>query len=102
MKNLQDATEKICELKGSLVAMDTLLASILKVLPDSARRELLQSFVEHSEVARTVLLHTPISESTLAAFEHDVRRNSALIRALPSDASTPGLHQAKGCGARCD
>jgi hypothetical protein len=83
MKNLQDATEKICELKGSLVAMDALLASMLKVLPDGARQELLNAFVEHAEVARTVLLHAPISELTIAAFERDVRRNSALMGALP-------------------
>jgi hypothetical protein len=81
MKNLQDATEKICELKGSLVAMDALLASILKVLPDAARRDLRDAFVEHSEVARTILLHTPISELTIAAFERDVRRNAALMAA---------------------
>lgn len=82
MKNLQDATEKICELKGSIVAMDALLASILKVLPEAARRELLEAFVEHTEIARTVLLHTPISELTIASFERDVRRNSALMGAL--------------------
>lgn len=82
MKNLQDATEKICELKGSLVAVNALLASILKVLPDHARQELLSSFLEHSEVARTVLLHAPISESTISAFERDVARDGALIEAL--------------------
>jgi hypothetical protein len=82
MKNLQDATEKICELKGSLVAVNALLASILKVLPDNARQELLHSFMEHSEVARTVLLHAPISESTISAFERDVARDGALIEAL--------------------
>jgi hypothetical protein len=82
MKNLQDATEKICELKGSLVAVNALLASILKVLPDHARQELLRSFMEHSEVARTVLLHAPISESTISAFERDVARDGALIEAL--------------------
>jgi hypothetical protein len=82
MKNLQDATEKICELKGSLVAVNALLASILKVLPDHARQDLLRSFMEHSEVARTVLLHAPISESTISAFERDVARDGALIEAL--------------------
>jgi hypothetical protein len=82
MKNLQEATEKICELKGSLVAVNALLASILRVLPDHARQELLRTFAEHSEVARTVLLHTPISESTISAFERDVARDGALIEAL--------------------
>lgn len=84
MKNLQEATEKICELKGSLVAMDALLASLLKVLPDAARRELLQAFEELSEVARTVLLHAPISDITIAAFERDVARSGALMGAVPA------------------
>ena len=84
VKNLQDATEKICELKGSLVAMDALLTSLLEVLPDDARLALQQLFVKHAEVARTVLLHAPISELTIAAFERDVRRNCALMGASPS------------------
>ena len=84
MKNLQEATERICELKGSLVAMDALLASMLTLLPEGARRELLHAFVEHTEVARTVLLHAPISDITIAAFERDVLRNSALMGVLPA------------------
>ena len=30
MKNLQEATEKICELKGSLLVLDTLLMSLIQ------------------------------------------------------------------------
>lgn len=82
MRNLQDATEKICELKGSLVAVNALLAAILQALPDHARQELVRTFAEHSEVARTVLLHTQISELTISAFERDVARDSAWIEAL--------------------
>ncbi len=82
MKNLQEATEKICELKGSLVAVNALLAAILRVLPDEARLELLRTFQAHAEVARTVLLNTQISETTIAAFERDVARDGALIKAL--------------------
>ena len=82
MKNLQEATEKICELKGSLVAVNALLSSILRVLPDTARQELLRTFTDHSEVVRTVLLHTQISDVTINSFERDVARDSALIEAL--------------------
>ena len=79
MRNLQEATEKICELKGSLVAMDALICSIMKVMPDAARRDLPQAFGEYAEVARTVLLHAPISDVTIAAFERDVARGCALM-----------------------
>jgi hypothetical protein len=81
MKNLQEATEKICELKGNLVALDTLLSAMLSAMPAEARLVLLRTFESHAEVARTVLLHAPISELTIAAFERDVRRMGALAGA---------------------
>ena len=33
MKNLQEATERICELKGSLVALDALVTALLRAMP---------------------------------------------------------------------
>ena len=73
MKNLQEATERICELKGSLVALDTLLTAVLRSMPCHAQRSVIARFSEHAELARTALLHADISEHTLAAFERDVR-----------------------------
>jgi hypothetical protein len=84
MKTLQDATERICELKGNLVALDTLIAALLQCVPVEGRDKLLNAFEANAELARTVLLHSPISEHTLSAFERDVERTSALI-ALVSD-----------------
>jgi len=79
MKNLQEATERICDLKGSLVALDALVTALLQEWPPGAHARLLSTFEQNAEVARTVLLHTPISEHTIAAFERDVQRTSALI-----------------------
>ena len=79
MKNLQEATERICELKGSLVALDALVTALLGNLPAALRPQLLHTFEGNAEVARTVLLHTPISEHTISAFERDVQRMAALI-----------------------
>jgi len=78
MNNLQEATEKICELKGNLVALDTLLSAMLSAMSTETRQALLRTFESHAEVARTVLLHAPISELTIAAFEVDVRRMTLL------------------------
>jgi hypothetical protein len=78
MKNLQDATEKICELNGNLVALDTLLSALVTVMPPELRQTLLRTFESHAEVARTVMLHAPISELTIVAFERDVRRMTHL------------------------
>lgn len=78
MKDLQEATERICELKGSLIALDVLVTAVLHELAPEVRQQVLKRFAEHAEVARTVLLNEPISELTIAAFEHDVRRLCAL------------------------
>jgi len=79
MKNLQDATEMICDLKGSIMAIDALFTALICQLPAQARQELMHAFSAHAEVARTVLLHTPISDFTVEAFERDVSRMSSVI-----------------------
>lgn len=80
MKNLQDATERICELKGSLVALDTLLPAVIDTLSASALARLMASFDVHAEVARTVMLNADISDVVLATFEREVARNRALLQ----------------------
>ncbi|MBP6903267.1 MAG: hypothetical protein KBC73_24475 [Burkholderiaceae bacterium] len=79
MKNLQDATERICELKGSLVAMEALLGAMLLALSSDQRARLAPLHERLAEVARTVLLNAETSELTLAAFERDVARGASLI-----------------------
>lgn len=84
MRNLQEATEKICELKGSLVALDALVTALLQGMPPAASAELKRSFSISAEVARTVLLHAPVSDFTLAAFERDVARMAVLLERQPA------------------
>jgi len=92
MKNLQEATERICQLKGSLIALDALLPALMETLPPSAHAGLMASFDAHAEAARTILLPTDISDVVLAAFEHDIARNRAMLsRCSPSVAGDP-LH----------
>lgn len=79
MKDLQEATEQICDLKGTVVALDTLLTVLLQHWPAEQRPGLSATLAAHAEVARTVLLHAPVSEVTRAAFERDVRRVGRLI-----------------------
>lgn len=80
MNNLQDATERICELKGSLVAFDALVSAIIEALPASVLGRLTESFQAHAEAARIAMLHSDISEVTLATFERDVARNQAFLQ----------------------
>lgn len=80
MKNLQEATERICELKGSQVALQALVPAVIEALSASARTRLMVSFDAHAEAARTAMLHADISDVVLASFERDVARNQALLQ----------------------
>jgi hypothetical protein len=79
MKNLQEATEMICDLKGSVIALDALVTALIHQMPAESRAELLREFNSTAEMARTVLVHAPISDQTIAGFERDVERFAALI-----------------------
>ena len=91
MKNLQEATERICDLKGSQVALDALVPAVIGALSASTLTRLIESFDAHAEAARTVLLHTDISDLVLAAFERDVVRYRALLQGgrRPAPAGSP-------------
>ncbi|HEY0296284.1 MAG TPA: serine protease [Bordetella sp.] len=89
MKNLDEATERICELKGSLVAMDALLPALLEALPSSVHDALTRSFEAHAEAARTVMLNADISDHVLAAFERDIARTQAVLAGIVSADSPP-------------
>ena len=88
MKNLQEATERICQLKGNLIALDALLPALMEAVHPRDRAALSASFEAHAEAARTILLHTDISDVVLATFEHDVERNRAIL-ARHASAATP-------------
>jgi hypothetical protein len=91
MKDLQEATERICELKGSLVALDALVPALVEALGASTRARLVHTFDAHAEAARTVMLHADISDVVLATFERDVARNRAVLQrgTGPAQAATP-------------
>ncbi len=89
MKNLQEATERICELKGSMIALDALVTALIKALPASARTGLTESFEAHAEAARTVLLHADISDVVLATFERDAARHRAVLRGCAAPDAVP-------------
>jgi hypothetical protein len=80
VKNLQEATERICELKGSQVALDALVPAFFEALSEPARARLRVAFEAHAEAARTTMLHADISDLVLASFERDVARNQALLQ----------------------
>lgn len=79
MKDLQEATRQICDLKGNVLALEAFLAALIRVLPPVDLPLLKTEFAEESESARTVLMNALVSEHTRTAFERDVERLSATL-----------------------
>jgi hypothetical protein len=82
MKNLQQATERICELKGNVLALDALCTALLRELAPPARKRFRETYDGLTEIAHTAMLNADISEYSIAAFEHDTARIGSLIDAL--------------------
>ena len=69
MKDLQEATVKICELKGENISHLALLACLVRALPMEKRALLPIAFEQEIENARTVLLNSEISDHVLIGLE---------------------------------
>jgi hypothetical protein len=82
MNNLQQATERICELKGNVLALDALCTALLRELAPSARKRFRETYDGLTEIAHTAMLNAEISEYSIAAFERDTARIGVLIDAL--------------------
>jgi S1-C subfamily serine protease len=82
LKNLQEATERICELKGNIVALDAACSALVQQLPARSREHFRRAYEGLAEMARTSMLNMAISEHSIAAFEFDVARIVALVETL--------------------
>lgn len=80
MKSLSEATERICERKGSVLCIHAVLAALIEDMAPAQRARVAALLDTHAEVARTVLLNAPISEHTLAAFEREIARTRWLLQ----------------------
>lgn len=80
MKDLNEATEKMCELRGSLLALDAIMVSLLQVLPLDALQPLQAEFDKLAEAVQTKLLNANTSDIVVATFEHDAQRLSTILR----------------------
>lgn len=91
MKNLQEATERICELKGVTAAQDAVLAALVRILPGDARAEWARSFGTAAEVATAILMNADVSDITVDAFGREAGRWQRLLQepARPSPAPAP-------------
>ncbi|QDH59463.1 hypothetical protein [Pandoraea pnomenusa] len=70
MKDLQEATEKICELKGELFAIQALMDALLRVFPREAIPLIASEFEQAAELARVILInHAKVGESVISSFD---------------------------------
>ena len=82
METLQDATEKICDLKGTAMAMQCALLALFKALPHDAATAVATELSAEHEACTTVLQNALVSEHTVQALERDMK---ALSNALSRD-----------------
>jgi len=79
MKDLQEATEKICLLKGQALAMECLFMAILRALPETQLRQALHEYDVESDIVREAIEHMPRARSlVLSGFETFFQRVKAI------------------------
>lgn len=85
METLNDASEHICDLKGSVLLMQAFIAATVQALPPQERARFESALTQQLEGQRTALLNALISEHTLAAFDRDAQQltTRALGRPAP-------------------
>ena len=83
MEELDDVMQKLCELKGSMLAMRCLVTAMATSLPAAHRRIASEVLQDELEACRTFLLNARISEHTLRHFEQDALDASAILRGDP-------------------
>jgi hypothetical protein len=81
MNSLQEATEKICDLKGSVLALECITTALFQALSPAQRATVPDLLVLEIESCGTMLLGAAVSESTVAAFERDSQRALTSLKA---------------------
>lgn len=82
MNDLQQATERICELKGSMMALDAVCSALVQQLAPPARERFRATFAAWAEIAHAAMLNAEISDHSIEAFAHDTARIGTLIGTL--------------------
>lgn len=83
MKDLQDAIEKICELKGECLALQTLLNALVHSLPPEMLRTVAAQHAAALESVRITLLNSDrAGDSVASSFEHHAENMESMMRSL--------------------
>jgi hypothetical protein len=79
MTELDRLHQGLHELRGSMLAMECFLNSLTQSLSDDARLLVRAFYASESTAFRTALMNSTAPEATVAAFERDLQRASALL-----------------------
>ncbi len=71
--------EQICELQGSLLAIECFLNAMAEALPADTRQVVRAFYASETEAFRAALMASTAPEATVAAFERDVQRTSGVF-----------------------
>ena len=83
MKDLQEATEKICQLKGECIALQTVFDALIHTLPPALLQEFANQHARAAESARVTLLNSDrAGEHVISAFDLHTRNMETMIRNL--------------------
>lgn len=81
MKDLQEATEQICKLKGEAMGMQCVINAILRALPPREFEAVMLEYEQEIEVARVVLLnHASIGDAVIHGLDTYAQQVSAMTR----------------------
>lgn len=80
MRNLQEVTEEICELKGENMALTAVLEALFRAMPSEQLDEFVAQHRESAELARVVLMSAHVSESVISSFDQYTEKYSRLAK----------------------
>lgn len=83
MKTLNEATQTICDLKGSILALECALNALLLTMAGPNRQAAQSQMQVEVEACSTALLGALVSEHTRAAFERDSQRLWSSLQGPP-------------------
>lgn len=71
--------EQICELQGSLLAIECFMNAMAEALPVETRQVVRAFYASETEAFRAALMASTAPEATVSAFERDVQRAAGVL-----------------------
>lgn len=84
MKDLQEATEKIVDLKGETLAIQAMFDALIRSLPFDVIETLAAHYTQSTEAARVMLINSDrAGDTVISAFDYHSASMASMIRLKP-------------------